>query len=138
MNNPRHMSESNDHHTPGRVIEAARIALDGIELDPATTEFANSLRVKADRIFTAETNGFDKNWDARSVFLNPPGASCDEDGCTVRRVGGQWSCTTETPCGHIHKGVRSSQKAWWQKLAMEWEAQRVESAFFVGFSVEIL
>jgi len=140
--NPRHLSQTNEHHTPPHVIEAARKSLVEIDLDPATTEYANGLRVKAKSIFTAETNGFNKQWDG-TVFLNPPGGSCDGSGTSVfsldKSVGKGWSCIDKThPCGHAHGSARSSQKAWWQKLVKEWEAKRVRSALFVGFSVEIL
>lgn len=163
--NPRHLSESTEHFTPIRVVEAARATLGSIDLDPATTEHGNEHRVRAASVFREETNGFVRPWKGR-VFLNPPGGSCDENGVSVRRVQKKWSCrhttwehhagtlamlqeaqhsqsaldafATEIPCTHVHTGVRSSQKAWWQKLVTEWEAGRVTSALFVGFSVEIL
>jgi len=140
--NPRHMSETNEHHTPPHVIEAARKSLVSIDLDPATTEYANALRVKASGVFSAETNGFSRAWSG-TVFLNPPGGNCDHAGQSVysldKSVGKGWSCLGKfQACGHQHKGVRSSQKAWWQKLAFEWEQKRTTSAIFVGFSVEIL
>lgn len=143
--NPRHLSQTNEHHTPPHVIEAARKSLVEIDLDPATTAYANVTRsggVRAKSIFTAETNGFNKQWNG-TVFLNPPGGSCDGSGTSVfsldKTVGKGWSCIDKLhPCGHTHTGSRSSQKAWWQKLAMEWEAGRTKSAVFVGFSVEIL
>jgi len=140
--NPRHISETNEHHTPPHVIEAARRSLVSIDLDPATTEFANASRVKAKSIYTAETNGFDQVWHG-AVFINPPGGNCDWAGKSVysldKTVGKGWSCLDKFhACGHAHKGVRSSQKAWWQKLAFEWEQKRTTAAIFVGFSVEIL
>lgn len=140
--NPRHMSETNEHHTPPHVIEAARKSLVSIDLDPATTEFANTSRVQAKSIYTAETNGFNQPW-CGTVFNNPPGGSCDCYGKSVysldKTVGKGWSCLDKFhACGHVHKGVRSSQKAWWQKLAFEWEQKRTTAAIFVGFSVEIL
>jgi len=144
--NPRHLSETTEHYTPQHVIDAAHKTLVEIDLDPATSEHANKERTRAKRIFTAETNGFLLPWEGR-VFLNPPGGSCDQYGVSVRRLptkvlpGGPevkvWSCGPEA-CGHEHVGVRSSQKAWWQKLVFEWEVGRTASAIFVGFSVEIL
>lgn len=67
----RHSSVSNEHYTPAAVVEAARVTLDGIDLDPASCTFANET-VKAARIHTKEDSGFDVPWSGR-VFLNPPG-----------------------------------------------------------------
>jgi hypothetical protein len=42
------------------------------------------------------------------------------------------------PVGHTHTGVASACKRWWFKLAAEYEAGRVDSAIWLGFSVESL
>lgn len=117
--NIRHSSESAEHFTPSDIVEAARIVMGGIDLDPATTAFANKERVKAKRFYTRVDNGFTKPWKG-SVFLNPPGGRCDDNGKRVK-VGGQ-----------------SSAKAWWRKLVHEYDSGRVTQAIFVGFSLEIL
>jgi phage N-6-adenine-methyltransferase len=57
-------------YTPARYIAAARAALGGIDLDPATCEFAQS-RIRADQFFTAEDDGLRHEWHGR-VWLNPP------------------------------------------------------------------
>lgn len=107
--NPRHSSEHNEHYSPTHVVEAARSVLGEIDLDPASSELANRT-VRAARIFTIEDDGFDRPWHGR-VFLNPPGG---------RRNGS------------------SSQKAWWFKLAREYQEGRVTSAVFLSFSIELL
>lgn len=144
--NPRHLSLSTEHYTPPDVIEAARHTLVAFDLDPASSPRGNTI-VKANKIFTAEDNGFLQAWQGR-VFLNPPGGKCDVRGVTVvpveksKRPAGKsmWTCdlAEQAPCAHTHQGVRSSQKVWWRKLVREWTERRVPSAFFVGFSLEIL
>jgi hypothetical protein len=55
--------------TPPWLIERARIALNGIDLDPASSSTAQKT-VKANEYFT--TGGLERPWCAESVFLNPP------------------------------------------------------------------
>jgi len=75
MTNARHLSLSSDHFTPREVVEAARVTMGGIDLDPASCALANSEIVKATRWFGPGgkvENGFTTGW-AGKVFLNPPG-----------------------------------------------------------------
>lgn len=128
--NIRHSSAHVQHYTPPLIIRAAREVLGGIDLDPASSERANHV-VGASTFYDKQQNGFMREWrdnfvGPSRVFLNPPGGMCDE-----RRI-------------HVPKDARkgtkvqSSAKAWWFKLAREYAEGRVESAIFVGFSVEIL
>ena len=133
--NPRHLSNSNEHHTPPMIVEAARKALGTIDLDPASCVEANDQRVKAEKFYSAEDNGFEKEWNG-TIFLNPPGGHCDEHGVSVVRRAKEWCCSDS--CNHKHNGVVSSQKAWWQRLVLKWEMGKIKSAVFVGFSIEIL
>lgn len=112
--NVKHSSASAEHMTPAGVVESARSVLGSIDLDPASTTFANQI-VRAKRIYTKHDDGLSKQWRGR-VFLNPPGGTLD---AAVR-------------------GTRSSQVLWWAKLVEEWESERVTSAIFVGFSLELL
>lgn len=68
-----HNSGNNEWYTPPDIIEAARHCLGSIDLDPATSEFANQT-VKAAEIFTVLDNGLTKTWNG-NVWLNPPYSS---------------------------------------------------------------
>lgn len=64
-------SESNEWFTPKVYIERVRRVIGDIDLDPASTPAAN-LVVQAHRILTCEEDALSRDWNARSVFLNPP------------------------------------------------------------------
>jgi phage N-6-adenine-methyltransferase len=64
-------SGNNEWYTPPAFIEAARAVLGGFDLDPASSEVANST-VKASRIFTAEDDGLAQEWPIGTIWMNPP------------------------------------------------------------------
>lgn len=71
--NIQHSSGRDDWQTPDEILDAVRDVLGGIDLDPASSEEANS-RVGAMQILTEADNALDCPWpmDCR-VYLNPPG-----------------------------------------------------------------
>ncbi len=135
----RHLSESNEWYTPKPIVDAGRSLMGGIDLDPASNEFANQV-VGAKVILTASDNGFTRGWSYRSlptkVLHNPPGGRCDDYGVTVHRVENEWSCVSDEKCPHDHR-AQASARAWWYKLVGEYRAGNVEQAVFVAFSVEL-
>jgi len=68
--NPLHSVKSAEWYTPEEYVEAARATLGGIDLDPASCEYANRT-VNATQYFTKDDHTFDEPWCGR-VFLNPP------------------------------------------------------------------
>lgn len=57
-------------YTPSVYIEAARKVMGGIDLDPASSDYAQE-KVQADRYYTIEDNGLELPWEGR-IWLNPP------------------------------------------------------------------
>lgn len=60
----------NEWYTPLKYVEAAREVMRGIDLDPATSEYAQR-RIKAHKYFTLKDDGLSRDW-AGNVWLNPP------------------------------------------------------------------
>lgn len=59
-----------DFYTGATIIEAARTAMGGIDFDPASHAYANTV-VKAMRFLTIADDGLSRDWGGR-VWLNPP------------------------------------------------------------------
>lgn len=66
-----HNSGENEWYTPREYIQAAWDVLGHIELDPASSEVANRT-VQAERYFTKEDDALSKDWNADTVWMNPP------------------------------------------------------------------
>lgn len=65
-----HNSGENEWYTPPVFIEAARQAMGGIDLDPASSEIANQT-VQASTFYSTQDDGRSARWFGR-VWMNPP------------------------------------------------------------------
>lgn len=108
-------------YTPPHILEAARAALRGIALDPASDPVGDR-RVGAARIFTREDDGLSQPWVARSVWLNPPYGRRDMPGEKKRYNQQLWSAKwlAEYRAGRMRSGIllvnASPGDHWWTTL----------------------
>ncbi len=120
--------------SPEGLREAARAALGGIDLDPASSPEMNAY-IRATAYYERCINRFPEPWRGR-VFLNPPSGFCDDDGWPIfPRCTRNGSCGR--PLGHVHSGEHCADQHWWSKLLCEYWAQRVTAAVFVATNVDL-
>lgn len=57
-------------YTPREYVEAARLTMGSIDVDPASSDMANKI-IGAERYFTKENDGLEQTWRG-NVWMNPP------------------------------------------------------------------
>lgn len=99
-------------YTPPEVADLARDVMGGIDLDPASCEYANGL-IKAKRFYTKQDNGLQLPWKGR-IWMNPPFAYSLIMKFSDRLVG-------EYRRGGVKQAVvlvpNATQRVWFQRLA---------------------
>lgn len=134
----QHQSMSWNHGTPAPIVEASRVTLGGIDLDPASSVEFNRV-VRAENYYTESADGLVLPWRGR-VFLNPPGGpfvlkESESEGMSTNQIAAMKARLSEES---KRWETKSRACAWWRKLVEEFDAGRVRSAVFVGFTLEIL
>jgi hypothetical protein len=84
--------DSDERITPDKYLEAARVVLGAIDLDPASNEEANAV-VRASRFFSKADNGLAQRWKASTLFLHPPPSDADSfvNKCTSEHDNGSFA-----------------------------------------------
>jgi len=97
--------ETTEWYTPERYINLAKLAMNGIDLDPASNSTAQKW-IRAKTYYTIQNNGLNSPWFGR-VFLNPP---------------------------YSKTNGKSNQEIWAKKLIVEYQAGRVSEAIMLAKS----
>lgn len=100
-----------EFYTPPDIIEAARTALGGIDLDPASCEEANEV-VQAETYYTKEQDGLSLPWIGR-VWLNHPFEKGQNDLWIDKLISECLIGTTEAACCITWANVDTS---WFREL----------------------
>lgn len=102
-----------ERYTPPEIVAAVRETLGSIDLDPCTTELVNRTFIRANYIYTKETDGLNREnnpW-AGKVYINPPSFAND---------------------------VRNGTRMFWERLMTEYLAKRITAAVFTAFDITAL
>lgn len=122
-------SGKTEYYTPPEIIEAARLAMGSIDLDPASSEAANKI-VKATRFYTKEDDALSGNcpWECSSMWMNHPfhagWIACD-DSCERK--------TCKKRGFHIYENIPSNSD-WITKLVHKYTCKIVNVACCITFA----
>jgi hypothetical protein len=108
-------STSNEWYTPFQYVEAARLLMGTIDLDPASSSDAN-MTIRATVYYDAQANGLSVPWSGR-VWLNPPYGTTNgqsNQGIWTRR------CIYEYQVGNVKEAIllitAATDMKWFQVL----------------------
>ncbi|WP_299142426.1 hypothetical protein [uncultured Vibrio sp.] len=127
-------SEDVEYYTQAEWIEAARLCMGSIELDPASSFIANET-VKATRFFTIGDNGLAQEWKADTLWMNHPfhrgEKACPKDRSKCKKL----KCKRgKNRRGHHIGHDIPSNMDWIKKLISEYEAGNVKEAICITFA----
>jgi phage N-6-adenine-methyltransferase len=123
-----HNSGENEWYTPPKFIEAARLTMGGIDLDPASCALANKT-VKAKTFYDKAANGLEKKWSGK-VWMNPP-YSHPEIGEFSEKIASEFdSGNVEEACVLVNN---ATDTAWFQSMM-----ERAAGACFIKGRVKYL
>lgn len=106
-------TSNGEWYTPPDIIERARRVMQGIDLDPYTSEAAQRT-VQAQHYFTAETDGILSEWPSvRSVWANPPYGKGLIEPCINRLVSEHDQHRYQTAIVLINNATETT---WFQRL----------------------
>ncbi len=103
-------AKSFEWYTPRQYVEAARLVMGGIDVDPASNAAANRM-VQAQRYYDRSVDGLTRAWHGR-VFLNPP--YCKNQAAWVAYLLGQYEAGITTQAVLLIPA--STETAWFQPL----------------------
>lgn len=109
--------DGDEWYTPTEYVEAARRVMGGIDLDPASTTYANET-VQAQVFYTKADDGLQQRWFGR-VFCNPPYSYPKVEQFTTRLI-------AEYEAGNIPEAIllvnNSTDTDWFQALLARFPA----------------
>lgn len=124
-------------YTDPKITAMARLVMGGIELDPASCEFANSKFVQAERFYTKEDDGLNKIWKAKTVWMNHPFGKPEQPckpNCNKKTCQPYDKETNPKGRGHHIDKYIPGNIDWHRKLLLEVEYGNVQQATGICFA----